>query len=72
MTTALSLDLKPCPTAGEGVHKWVYYAACRAVEGGMSDDEAAEIIGDPSPTVRARVQSAKKRLRELLEQDGFR
>jgi RNA polymerase sigma-70 factor, ECF subfamily len=34
--------------------------------------EAAEIIGAPSPTVRARVQSAKKRLRELLEEDGFR
>jgi len=34
--------------------------------------EAAEIIGAPSPTVRARVQAAKKRLRELLEQRGFR
>jgi RNA polymerase sigma-70 factor (ECF subfamily) len=34
--------------------------------------EAAEIIGAPSPTVRARVQSAKKRLRELLEEGGFR
>jgi hypothetical protein len=44
MTTALSLDLKPCPTAGEGVHKWVYYAACRAVEAGMTDDQARELI----------------------------
>jgi len=26
----------------------------------------------PAPTVRARLQSAKKRLRELLEKDGFR
>jgi len=34
--------------------------------------EAAEIIGAPAPTVRARVQSAKKRLRELLEEGGFR
>jgi len=34
--------------------------------------EAAEIIGAPAPTVRARVQSAKKRLRERLEQGGFR
>jgi len=34
--------------------------------------EAAEIIGAPSATVRARVQSAKKRLRQLLEQQGFR
>ena len=34
--------------------------------------EAAEIIGVPAPTVRARLQSAKKRLRELLEKEGFR
>jgi RNA polymerase sigma-70 factor (ECF subfamily) len=34
--------------------------------------EAAEIIGVPAPTVRARVQSGKKRLRELLEKDGLR
>ena len=34
--------------------------------------EAAEIIGVPAPTARARVQSAKKRLRELLEKGGFR
>lgn len=44
MTTALSLDLKPCAPSGEGVHKWVFYAACRAVEAGMSDEEAVEII----------------------------
>ncbi|HEY3255230.1 MAG TPA: RNA polymerase sigma factor [Polyangiaceae bacterium] len=34
--------------------------------------EAAEIIGAPAATVRARVQAAKKQLRELLEKDGFR
>ena len=34
--------------------------------------EAAELIGAPAATVRARVQSAKKVLRGLLEQGGFR
>jgi RNA polymerase sigma-70 factor, ECF subfamily len=34
--------------------------------------EAAEIIGAPAATVRARVQAAKKQLRELLEAGGFR
>jgi RNA polymerase sigma-70 factor, ECF subfamily len=37
-----------------------------------SSHEAAEITGAPAPTVRARVQAAKKRLRELLEEEGFR
>jgi len=40
----LLLKLKPCPAEGDGVHKWVFYAACRAVEAGMSDDEAIELI----------------------------
>jgi RNA polymerase sigma factor (sigma-70 family) len=34
--------------------------------------EVAEIVGAPSPTVRARVQAAKRRLRELLDAGGFR
>jgi RNA polymerase sigma-70 factor (ECF subfamily) len=34
--------------------------------------EAAEMIGAPAATVRARVQSARKLLRGLLEQGGFR
>ncbi len=34
--------------------------------------EAAQIIAAPAATVRARVQAAKKRLRELLEAGGFR
>jgi hypothetical protein len=66
MTTALSLDLKPCATAGEGVHKWVYYAACRAVEAGISDDEAVEII-EPlmtrSPNPSTEIEDALKSAR---------
>jgi RNA polymerase sigma-70 factor (ECF subfamily) len=34
--------------------------------------EAAELIGAPAATVRARVQSARKVLRALLEEGGFR
>ncbi len=37
-----------------------------------SSEEAARIVNAPSPTVRARVQSARKKLRELLEEGGFR
>jgi hypothetical protein len=37
--------LKPCPAPGEGVHTpWLFYAACRLVEAGLSDEQAeAEI-----------------------------
>jgi hypothetical protein len=35
---------KPCPASGAGVHGWVYYACCRAVEAGMSDEEAESKI----------------------------
>jgi RNA polymerase sigma-70 factor (ECF subfamily) len=37
-----------------------------------SSDEVARIVHAPSPTVRARVQAAKKKLRQLLEESGFR
>ena len=50
----LSLKLKPCPASGEGVHKWICYAACTLVEAGMSDEEAepeieALMTRDPNP-----------------------
>jgi len=38
--------LKPCPAEGEGVHRWVYYAACTLVEAGYSDEDATAIIED--------------------------
>jgi len=48
----------------------VAFVLCEIEE--RSSQEAAEIVAAPSPTVRARVQSAKKRLREILEKEGFR
>src|SRR5258708_151932 len=39
-----SLLVKPCPAEGEGVHKWVFYAACCAVEAGLTDEQAVEEI----------------------------
>jgi hypothetical protein len=53
MTDTL-LKVKPCPAEGEGVHKWVFYAACCAVEAGLNDEEAAPEIEflmtrDPNP-----------------------
>jgi hypothetical protein len=41
---AASLNVKPCPANGEGVHSWLFHAACCAVEAGMSDDQAVEEI----------------------------
>lgn len=62
----LSLKLKPCRASGEGVHKWVFYAACRAVEAGMTNDEAVEEIEalmtrdpDPPSEVEDALQSAR-------------
>ncbi len=40
----LSLNVKTCPRSGDGVHTWLFHAACCAVEAGMSDDQAAEKI----------------------------
>ncbi|MEO8916544.1 MAG: RNA polymerase sigma factor [Polyangiaceae bacterium] len=37
-----------------------------------SSEEVAQIVSAPAPTVRARVQSAKKSLRDFLEKGGFR
>jgi len=28
MSREIELELKPCPAEGEGVHHWIYYAAC--------------------------------------------
>lgn len=36
--------LKRCPRSGTGVHNWVYYAACEAIEAGLSDEEAIPMI----------------------------
>src|ERR1051325_339140 len=50
----LSSNLKPCPPPGEGVHDWILYAACCAVEAGMTDEQACHEIqllmtGAPTP-----------------------
>jgi RNA polymerase sigma-70 factor (ECF subfamily) len=37
-----------------------------------TSQDAAELVGAPAATVRARVQAAKKLLRGRLEEDGFR
>lgn len=47
-------SLKPCPAPDEGVHRWLYYAACTLVEAGYSDEDAIEFIEemmtrDPDP-----------------------
>src|SRR5205814_10006262 len=44
MIATISLNVKPCPTSGDGVHDWVFHAACRAVEAGLTDEQADPII----------------------------
>jgi len=46
--------LTPCPASGEGVHRWIFYAACKLVEAGLSNEEAdgeieALITREPNP-----------------------
>jgi hypothetical protein len=44
MSGEIELGLKPCPAEGEGVHRWLYYAACTLTDAGVPSDEAEEII----------------------------
>jgi hypothetical protein len=46
MTQQLNLELKPCPVEGQGVHRWIYYAACSLTDAGMPSEQAEEIIED--------------------------
>jgi hypothetical protein len=41
---AAQLCLKPCPASGGGVHSWIFYAACRVIEAGLSDEQAESQI----------------------------
>ncbi len=61
------LILKPAPPAGEGNHAWLYYAACRAVDAGFTDEEAAPILvagmsRPPQPTEIVDVLNAARNL----------
>lgn len=62
----LRMLLKPCPAEGNGVHKWAYYAACRCIDMGVTDDDAipaveAMMTRDPKPEneVESAFQSAR-------------
>ena len=44
MIPELLLNVKPCPPSGQGVHRFIFHAACRAIEAGMKDEQAIEII----------------------------
>ena len=54
---AAQILLRPCPASGEGVHRWIFYAACTLVEMGLSNEEAEaeiEALND------ARAKSTKR------------
>ena len=57
---------KPCPNEGEGVHRWLFHAACRCVEAGLSDDVAEGLIDEamsrppnPANEIAAALASAR-------------
>jgi hypothetical protein len=35
-----ALEERPCPDEGDGVHKWIFYAACTLIEHGLSKRQA--------------------------------
>jgi hypothetical protein len=44
MMETISLNVKPCPASGDGVHSWLFHAACCAVDAGMTNEHAVESI----------------------------
>src|SRR5207248_9159084 len=66
MITEFLLNVKPCPRSGEGVHSWLFHAACRAVESGMKDEQAIEMIEammTRSPNPPSEIEDALKSAR---------
>jgi hypothetical protein len=64
--SAATVELKPCPTSGDGVHSWLFYAACQFVEAGVGNEVAEQQIESlmtrpPNPTseIRDALQSAR-------------
>ena len=44
---AAFIKIKPCVAVGQGVHSWVFHAACKAIEAGMSGEQAVQAIDLP-------------------------
>lgn len=42
------IAVKPCPTAGEGVHRWIYHVVCRMVEANIDDHEIVSYCAEHS------------------------
>ncbi len=40
--------VKPCPTAGEGVHRWIYHVVCRMIEANIDDHEIVSYCDENS------------------------
>ena len=64
-----NLSLKACPTSGDGVHRWIYYAARTLVESGFSEEDAAEITEelmtrDPNPPSQIEKSFSKRTRRK--------
>ncbi|MCP4950624.1 MAG: hypothetical protein GY922_02100, partial [Proteobacteria bacterium] len=42
------IAVKPCPTAGEGVHRWIYHVVCRMIDDKFDDQEIVSFCNEHS------------------------
>mgnify|MGYP003972507797 FL=1 len=42
------IAVKPCPTAGEGVHRWIYHVVCRMIDDKFDDHEIVSFCDEHS------------------------
>jgi len=43
-TAHTQFDFTSCPKSGQGCHKWLFYISCKAVDEGLTDEEAEPLI----------------------------
>ena len=41
-----NFKIKDCPTAGDGVHRWIYHVVCRMVDADKPDDQIVEYCAE--------------------------
>lgn len=62
-----TLELNECCSSGSGVHRFVFYAACKAVDEGFTDEEAEPLIQaamtrnpNPASEIQDALRSARR------------
>lgn len=62
-------ELLECPRSGSGVHRWVFGSACRAVDAGMTDEEAEKEIREKMTRPPTPPSEIKDALRSARRED---